>query len=66
MSLEMKTVIGNANSGAAAALAQESTYLPVGSEEKILLGLPCARCRIYYVASLDACPVCGHQHRLIV
>jgi len=26
---------------------------------KVLLGLPCARCRAYYPVGLHACPVCG-------
>jgi hypothetical protein len=25
----------------------------------LLLGLPCARCRAYYAASLFVCPICG-------
>ena len=30
----------------------------------VLLGLPCAQCRTYYDAQLDACPVCGCRERL--
>lgn len=29
-----------------------------------LLGLPCARCRAYYDADLDACPLCGCKWRV--
>ena len=29
----------------------------------VLLGLPCAGCRVYYDAELDACPVCGSKER---
>ncbi len=28
-----------------------------------LFGLPCARCRAYYDADLDACPICGCKER---
>jgi len=28
------------------------------------LGLPCARCRTYYAADLNACPVCNSSERL--
>ena len=30
----------------------------------VLLGLPCAGCRVYYDAELDACPVCGAKERV--
>jgi hypothetical protein len=27
-------------------------------------GLPCAKCRLYYPADLDACPTCHHRERV--
>lgn len=30
----------------------------------VLFGLPCARCRAYYDADLDACPICGCKERV--
>jgi hypothetical protein len=27
-------------------------------------GLPCAKCRLYYAADLDACPTCHHRERV--
>lgn len=38
-----------------------SPHPHVGS---MLLGLPCARCRVYYAAVLEACPVCGCKERI--
>ena len=29
-----------------------------------LLGLPCSRCRIYFSADLNACPICGGKDRV--
>ena len=29
----------------------------------MLLGLPCANCKAYYAAVLEACPVCGCKER---
>jgi hypothetical protein len=29
-----------------------------------LFGLPCARCRAYYDADLDVCPICGCKERV--
>ena len=29
-----------------------------------LLGLPCARCRAYFAADLEACPICGVKDRV--
>jgi hypothetical protein len=34
-----------------------------GAAKLILLGLPCARCRLYYDAELKACPRCGCEER---
>ena len=33
---------------------------------EMLLGLPCARCRAYYAAELEVCPVCGHKERALM
>jgi len=30
----------------------------------VLFGLPCALCRAYYDAGLDACPICGCKERV--
>ena len=30
----------------------------------VLFGLPCARCRAYYEADLDTCPICGCKERV--
>ena len=30
----------------------------------VLFGLPCARCRAYYDADLDTCPICGCKERV--
>jgi hypothetical protein len=32
--------------------------------EPILYGLPCAHCRAYYAADLEACPICGYTERV--
>lgn len=29
-----------------------------------LLGLPCVRCRAYFAAALEACPICGGKDRV--
>ncbi len=34
--------------------------------KEMLLGLPCARCRAYYAADLEVCPVCGHKERALM
>jgi hypothetical protein len=31
-----------------------------------LLGLPCAHCKAYYAAALEACPICGCKERTSV
>jgi DNA-binding CsgD family transcriptional regulator len=31
-----------------------------------LYGLPCLRCRVYYAANLNACPICGSSDRVPV
>jgi hypothetical protein len=35
-----------------------------GCPKPALLGLPCARCKVYYDADLDACPLCGCKWRV--
>jgi hypothetical protein len=37
----------------------ESVLSKVSGRKAALLGLPCARCRAYYDATLDSCPICG-------
>ncbi len=32
--------------------------------KSVLVGLPCACCKVYYDAGADACPVCGCKERL--
>lgn len=31
---------------------------------KVLYGLPCAQCKIYYAAQLTSCPVCKCRERV--
>ncbi len=33
--------------------------------EKVLYGLPCTRCGVYYAAGLAVCPVCNSKERVI-
>jgi hypothetical protein len=35
-----------------------------GQARPVGYGLPCAKCRLYYAADLDACPTCHHQERV--
>jgi hypothetical protein len=35
-----------------------------GPKKKVLYGLPCARCKIYYAADLTSCPVCQCRERV--
>ena len=35
-----------------------------GLPRKVLYGLPCAQCRIYYPADLASCPVCKCRDRV--
>lgn len=41
------------------AAAEDSARKPAG------FGLPCSKCRVYYPADLDRCPVCHHNERLM-
>jgi hypothetical protein len=42
----------------------ESVLSEVPGRKVVLLGLPCARCRAYYDATLESCPVCGCKERV--
>jgi hypothetical protein len=42
----------------AAAAPAEAVYRSSG------YGLPCAKCRLYYAADLDSCPICGTRERV--
>ena len=48
--------------------ANLSSVLPSPHPHSIsmLLGLPCASCKAYYAAVLEACPVCGCKERAAV
>lgn len=37
---------------------------PTGRPRAVLLGLPCARCKAYFVADLEACPICGCKEKV--
>jgi hypothetical protein len=43
--------------------ANLSSVLPSPHSRSLLLGLPCASCKAYYAAVLEACPVCGCKER---
>ena len=32
----------------------------------VLLGLPCARCKAYFMADLELCPICGCDERVVI
>ena len=32
----------------------------------MLLGLPCAHCKVYFAADLEVCPVCGCTERVVI
>jgi hypothetical protein len=42
----------------------ESTLDDLSGLNHVLFGLPCTRCRAYYDADLDACPICGCKERV--
>lgn len=42
----------------------EKARVSPGTNGQALLGMPCARCRLYYAASLQACPVCKSTERV--
>jgi hypothetical protein len=42
---------------------------PIAAQDEVVhkssgYGLPCAKCRLYYAAELDACPTCKHKERV--
>jgi hypothetical protein len=37
---------------------------PEAARKPKAYGLPCAKCRLYYAADLDACPTCHHPERV--
>lgn len=58
-----------ANAAAAApALAKDTAARRVASDglerKQVGYGLPCAKCRLYYPADLDACPTCKSTERV--
>jgi len=32
----------------------------------MLLGLPCAHCKVYFAADLEVCPICGCKQRVVI
>ena len=44
--------------------AQESSRAEARTTRDTLWGLPCARCKAYYAAQLDTCPVCKFTKRV--
>ena len=32
----------------------------------VLLGLPCAHCKVYFAADLKVCPICGCNARVVI
>jgi len=36
----------------------------VSGRQRMLLGLPCTRCKAYYDAALECCPICGCKERV--
>ena len=32
----------------------------------MLLGLPCAQCKVYFAADLGVCPICGCKERVVI
>ena len=56
-----------ANPAVAANLAAGAARQPVPAENSathVGYGLPCAKCRLYYPADLDACPGCHYRERV--
>lgn len=43
---------------------QQAQDLVPGSQHSVGYGLPCVRCKCYYFADLDACPVCQCRERI--
>lgn len=53
----------NSTSGTAAARAPERH--PANVAHHVGYGLPCAKCKTYYTADLQVCPVCKSQQRVM-
>lgn len=53
----------NSTSGTAAARAPE--WHPGNVAHHVGYGLPCAKCKTYYTADLQVCPVCKSQQRVM-
>lgn len=39
---------------------------PQPRPKAVLLGLPCAHCKAYFVADLEVCPICGCNERVAI
>jgi rRNA maturation endonuclease Nob1 len=53
----------------AEAVTDNRTLRHRGSSESsvpkpVRYGLPCAKCKAYYSAEFDACPICSHAERV--
>ena len=47
-----------------AVMESDSDAKQIGLPKKVLYGLPCAQCKIYYAADLTSCPVCQCRERV--
>lgn len=45
-------------------MESDNTLKQTGLRKKVLYGLPCAQCKIYYAADLTSCPVCQCRERV--
>jgi len=45
-------------------MESNGTVKQIGPQKKVLYGLPCAQCKIYYAAALTSCPVCHCRERV--
>lgn len=43
-----------------------SDSVPGLQQHPMLLGLPCARCKAYFAADLEVCPICGCNERVVI
>ena len=59
-SANAQSVLQQANSAQRAGAVDQSVGKPAG------YGLPCTKCRTYYAADLNTCPVCGSSERIAV
>ncbi len=39
---------------------------PQPGPKVMLLGLPCADCKVYFAADLEVCPICGCDERVVI